>query len=134
MSADGAAVLQVVLELVGFGQRVDDRDHGVGLEHRPERHHGVDGVVAEHDDAIAARDAVLDQRLRQGVGAPIELAVGEALLVGDESDLVRQAARGVFEIVLQLRDGTVHVGHGVSFCSRADGPARARVDGGRRKS
>ena len=55
MSADGAAVVQVVLELVGLGQRADDRDDGVGFEHRPERHDRVDGVVAEHDDAIAAR-------------------------------------------------------------------------------
>ncbi len=116
------AVLEVVLELVGLGQRVDDRHHRAGLEHGPERDHGVHRVVAVDDDPVAALDAALDQDVRQVVGAPIDGAERQAILGPDEPDLVAQHARGVLDVVVQLGDGSVDVGHG---WMRVGGPCGA---------
>ena len=55
--------------------------------------HGLDGVVGEDDDAIAARDAAPHQRVGQRVGARVELRVGEPLPWHDQRHLLGQAAR-----------------------------------------
>jgi hypothetical protein len=118
------AVLQVVLELVGLGQRVDDRHHRVGLEHGPERDDGVDGVIAVDDDAIAALDATLDQDVRQVVGAPIDGAERQAILAPDERDLVAERARRARRS-RAAGERPVDVGHEVDPRRTAAGAAAA---------
>jgi hypothetical protein len=45
------------------------------------------------------------------VGAPIDLSERQAILAPDESDLAAEDARGVLDVVMQLGNGSVDVGH-----------------------
>src|SRR5262249_51862505 len=75
-------------ELLGLGRRVDRAEHGAGLERSENRDHCLVAVVHEHDDAVAARDAVLGERTREAIGSEVELAVTHARVAGDERNLV----------------------------------------------
>ena len=63
---------------------------------------GLDRVVGEDDDAIAARDAASDERVRERVRARVELRVGEPLRLRQTSaTLSGSRARGAVEEVVQ---------------------------------
>ena len=70
-------------------------------------------------------DAALDQDVRQVVGAPIDGAERQAILGPDERDLVAEHARGVLDVVVQLGNGSVDVGHGWMRAGRPRGAAAA---------
>ena len=103
-----AAVLQEIGELVSLRLRVhDDRDR-VRLQRRPERDDRLGAVVVEDDDAIAARDAALDEHVRERVGALIDVGVREALAAAHERDFVRQATRRILQVIVKERNRGFH--------------------------
>ena len=85
------AVVENEGELVGFGRWVNGTEHGAGLQHGKNRDNRLDTIVQEQDDAIAARDAAIEQALGELVGEIVELAEGQALAGGDKGGLVREA-------------------------------------------
>ena len=84
----GAAIAEQVVQLVALGERVDDNRHGVGLEHGPERHDGLDRVVGEYHHAIAARYTRAVQVVGEYVRARLEVTIAQALLAAHQRDLV----------------------------------------------
>ena len=63
-----------------------------GLEHRPERDHGLDRVVGEHDDTVAALDAAGDQACWRARSSARRARVGQALAARTPARPCREAA------------------------------------------
>ena len=101
----------MIRELVGLGQRVDDRDDRVCLQRGPERDGRLGCVVAEHNHAIAAVHAAIHER----GGEPFERAsssqVTQPLLAADERDLV---AERVAPTPTGNREAAIRLGRGRS--------------------
>jgi hypothetical protein len=97
----GARVVEHVQQLVLLGQRVDGHEHRAALERRVDADHGLDAVVDERRDAVAALHATRTQELRQRVRLAVDLRVRISSGPALERHLRAMVARGVFQRLMQ---------------------------------
>ena len=97
-----SAVIQDVGELIWFGRGIHDKKDRASLQDRKDRQNRFDRIVQIDGDAVAARDAVFNQGMRQLVGLLFDFLISQPALLTNQGGFVRTPLSAQFKKLFDL--------------------------------
>jgi len=96
----GAAIIEDVLQFVGFDARIDRHEHRASFQYAEDADHGCPIVRETHANAVATLHAALAEGMRESIRHVFDLGIRIAVRAADERDLARASGDAGMQEIL----------------------------------